>query len=264
MILSILLLAAAPPSETPSPELLPSSKWQVEYAKSSCIISRAFGEGPNKTVFGLKPAPYSDFVSMLIVAPSPKTKASGGKAEIKLSGGFEPEHTNIASVTANGMRVTTVNLPRLALDALAKGESIAIKAGGLVNVSLKPTSFDKALKALEDCESDLLTSWGFDKAAQAAVATRPVGQIFGLIQPDDYPEQALESGLGGTVGVRMRIEPNGKIGECVALESSGVPILDKTTCAILMKRGRFTPAMGHDGKPVAAPYFTWITWSTGG
>jgi TonB family protein len=256
------LLAAAAPAEPAAVELLPSGKWQVEYAKSSCVISRAFGEKPNQLLFGLKPAPYSDSVAMLIVQPSPKGRGVGGKATIELSGGLVPDHTNYASVTANGMRVTTINLPRVALDSLAKGESISIKADNWVNVALKPKTFDRALKALEDCESDLLTSWGFDKAAQAAVAKRPVGQIFGLIQPDDYPTEALEWGMGGTVGVRMRIEPDGTISECIVLESSGVPVLDKTTCAILKKRGQFTPAQGHDGKPIPAPYFAWISWQT--
>ena len=37
--------AATAVSEPPPIGLLPSGKWQVEYAKSSCIISRAFGEG---------------------------------------------------------------------------------------------------------------------------------------------------------------------------------------------------------------------------
>jgi len=199
---------------------------------------------------------------MLIVASAPKGQPAGGVAQIKLSGGLVPQHTTYASVTANGMRVTTISLPREALESLAKGEGIAIKADNMVNLNLKPTAFDKALKALEDCESDLLTSWGFDKMAQAAVAKRPMGQIFGLIQPDDYPTEALESGIGGTVGVRMRIEQDGKIGECVVLESSGSAILDKTTCSILEKRGRFSPAQDKDGKAIPAPYFAWVSWQT--
>src|SRR4029450_8282584 len=227
-MLAALLLAetvqAAPPSAGPPVvELLPSGKWQVEYAKSSCIVSREFGDGVNRTLCVLKPAPYSDTVAMLIAQPSPKGRGVGGNAQIRLSGGLVPDHTNYASVTANGMRVTTISLPRAALDALAKGESIAIKADTWFNVVLKPTAFDKGLKVLEECESDLLTSWGFDKAAQAAIAKRPVGQIFGLIQPDDYPTEALESGIGGTVGGRMGVGAGGRISECVVLESSGAP-----------------------------------------
>jgi len=82
--------AATAVSEPPPIELLPSGKWQVEYAKSSCIISRAFGEGAQKMLFGLKPAPYSDVVSVLVIQPSPKGRGVRGTADVKLSSGFVP------------------------------------------------------------------------------------------------------------------------------------------------------------------------------
>jgi TonB family protein len=251
---------AAPPADHTPTVLEPSGKWQVEYAKSSCIVSRAFGEGDQKTLFGLKPAPYGEAVALLIVQPSPKGRGVWGKAEVQLSSGFVPEFADYQSVTANGMRVTTIGLPRATFGPLVNGDSIAIQADKWVNVVLKPSAFDKALKALEDCESDLLTSWGFDKAAQTAVATRPKGELRGLIQPDDYPDRPLEAGIGGSVGFRLRIEADGKISECFLVESSGNADLDKQTCAVVRKRARFSPAVGHDGKPLWSFTFGRVTW----
>ena len=245
---------------TDSAVLAPSGKWQVEYAKSSCIISRAFGEGPKVTLFGLKPAPYSDYLSMLIIQPSRKGRGVAGEAEIRLSSGFVPERPTYTSVTANGMRVTTINLQREALDALAKGDSIAVKAGGWVDVALQPTAFDKALKALEDCESDLLVSWGFSREAQAAIAHRPKGTLQGLLRSDDYPSSAIARGASGSVGVRLRIEADGKINECTVIESSGYADLDRQTCGLLQKRASYAPAVGHDGVPRWSFVFGRVTW----
>lgn len=258
MMLSALLLAAAPPSE-----LLPTGKWLVEYAKSSCIVSRTFGEKPNAILFGMKPSPNSDIVSLFLIQSSAKAREVRGQADVRLSSGYVPDSASYWSSTSKGLRVTNITLPRATLEALAKGDSIAVKAGEWVEATLKPNGFDKALKALQDCESDLLTSWGFDKAAQAKVAKRPQGSLVGLFNGDDYPTEALQWGAGGSVGFRLRIEPDGTISECKVIESSNVPSLDRQTCAVVKKRARFSPAFGHDGKPIWSYTFGRTIWMIG-
>lgn len=265
MMTCSLLLAgtnAAAAGDPTRSELLPSGKWQVEYAKSSCIISRAFGEQGQQTLFGLKPAPNSEVVALLIVQPSAKGRGVRGEAQVRLTGGFVPEFADYVSVTAKGMRVTTISLPRTALEVLAKGEGIAIKADTWVDVALHPTGFDKALAAMKECEADLLASWGFDRAAQAAVAKPPQGSLRGLFRPDDYPMDLLEGGIGGDVGIRLRVEPDGSISECAVIESSGTPALDKHTCTLAKRRAQFAPAIGHDGKPCWSFTFGRVSWMT--
>ncbi len=254
------LLAQAAAAQASPVALMPSGKWQVEYAKSSCIISRAFGDKPNVTLFGLKPAPYSDYLAMLIIQPSPKGRGVTGDANIRLSSGFVPEKSTYSSVTANGMRVTTINLQRATLDALAKGDSIVVKAGEVVAVALQPTGFDKALKALEECEADLLVSWGFSREAQAAIAVRPKGTLQGLLGPSDYPASALSWGVGGSVGFRLKVEADGTISECKVIESSGNADLDRHTCGLMKKRAHYAAAVGHDGAPKWSFVFGRVTW----
>ena len=260
MNLPALLLAVAAPTVAAPSELLPSGKWQAEYAKSSCIISRAFGDKPNLTLFGLKPAPNSDFVTLLVIQPSRKGRGVSGEAEVRLSGGFVPEFADYWSVTINGVRVTTIGVPRATLDSLVKGDSISIKGGALVDVVLRPTAFDKALLALKECEADLLASWGFSRAAQATVAKPPKGTMRGLIRSDDYPGNLIERGVQGTVGFRVRVEQDGSISDCAVIESSGAPDLDKHTCNLAKKRARYLPAIGHDGKPLWSFTFGRVTW----
>lgn len=265
MMLAALMLAGAveaaeQKTEPPPTELLPSGKWQVEYAKSSCIISRAFGDGEQRMLFGMKPAPYSDNARLLLIEPSSRGRGDRGEAKVVLSGGYVPDYSDYASVTSSGARVTTIDVPRATLDSLAKGDSITIKAGRWVNATLRPTGFGKVMQALDECESDLLTSWGFDKAAQAAVATRPKGRLAGVFKADDYPDNDLMAGNSGTTGVRLRIELDGRVSECVVVESSGSRGLDEQTCAVAKRRARYSPAVGHDGKPLWSFSFERITW----
>jgi len=260
MALSSILIAHAAVLQAAPAVLTPSGKWQVEYAKSSCIISRAFGEGSERLVLALKPAPYSDIVSVIIIQPGAKARGVRGKAEVKLSGGYVPESSDFTSVTASGMRVTTIGLSRAALDALVNGDSIAIRAGDRAHVALQPSGFDKARKAFDECEADLLESWGFSREAQATVAQYPKGNLAGLFRADDYPMQAIENHESGSVGIRLRVEPNGTLSECTVIESSGSTALDRTTCAVARKRAQYAPALGKDGRPVWSFTFGRVTW----
>ena len=257
MIVVALLLATA---ASEPPLLVPSGKWQVEYAKSSCIISRAFGEGDAKVLFTLRPAPSSGTMRLWIIKPSPAGRGSRGNAKVALSGGYVPEYAEYASQTSNGMRVTSIDLPRATLVSLSKGDSIAIKADRWVNIRLQPSGFDKVMKEVEKCESDLLASWGFDLAAQTAIATPPQGRLYSFFNADDYPENELMRGISGSVGVRLKVEPDGRVSDCLVLEPSGSVGLDKQTCALALRRARYTPAVSREGRPLWSYTFERVTW----
>lgn len=169
--------------------LAPSGKWQVEYSKTSCVISREFGDSPNVTVFGLTPPLNSDIVTLIIGQPSQKGRAFRGNANVRMSGGYTADPAGYVTFTTKGKRITRIAIPRQTLDLLAKGESISINADRWVDVALQPSTFSKALVALKECEADLLAGWGFDRAAQAAVASPPKGTLQGLLRHADYPSQ---------------------------------------------------------------------------
>ena len=87
MVLATLLAgapasAAVPGAEAAPATLVPLGKWQVEYAKSSCIISRAFGEGEQRILFTLRPAPSSETVRFWIIKPGPGGRGARGNAEV--------------------------------------------------------------------------------------------------------------------------------------------------------------------------------------
>jgi protein TonB len=86
------------------------------------------------------------------------------------------------------------------------------------------------------------------------------GSLQGLIQPDDYPESALDAGVGGTVRVRLEINAQGRVTGCSVQKSAGNSSLDRATCSVLTRRARFTPAIGNDGNPTNDSYVATITW----
>lgn len=77
-------------------------------------------------------------------------------------------------------------------------------------------------------------------------------QIKGRIKDSDYPRNAGEEGVGGTVGVRFQVEADGRVSGCDVTRSSGVKVLDDTTCRLIVERFRFRPSLDPYGRPVPA------------
>jgi protein TonB len=80
----------------------------------------------------------------------------------------------------------------------------------------------------------------------------PVALIRG-ISGRDYPPAVRDSWpRGGVVFLRLRIEPNGRPSRCDVMRGFGNPAIDQWTCALIMQRGMFRPALDARGVPVSA------------
>ncbi|USI74481.1 energy transducer TonB [Sphingomonas morindae] len=66
------------------------------------------------------------------------------------------------------------------------------------------------------------------------------------------PPALRASGEGGRVGVRYRVETDGRVSGCTITEPSGRPDLDALTCQLITERFRFRPSRTADGTPVRA------------
>jgi protein TonB len=87
-----------------------------------------------------------------------------------------------------------------------------------------------------------------------------VGSLQGLIRDDDYPSQAIDNEESGTVSVALSIGADGRVANCSVTGSSGSRTLDSTTCRILQRRAKFTPAMDSNGNPTTGRTTSRITW----
>ena len=66
-----------------------------------------------------------------------------------------------------------------------------------------------------------------------------VGVVF---TSNDYPVAAMRAEATGVSVVSVIIDPAGRPLSCSVTKSSGVPSLDKASCALPMARGKFTPS----------------------
>ncbi len=80
---------------------------------------------------------------------------------------------------------------------------------------------------------------------------RARANLAGLISSDDYPPSALRNEEQGTVRVRLNVDTSGRVTGCSVSQSSGSSQLDQTTCRLLQRRARFTPARDNQGQPIA-------------
>ena len=82
--------------------------------------------------------------------------------------------------------------------------------------------------------------------------------IQSLFSPYDYP--AAGDGTRGVVSVVLTIDPGGRVVSCGIQNSSGPQVLIMTTCNILRRRARFTPAADALGNPVIGHIPVQVDW----
>jgi hypothetical protein len=78
----------------------------------------------------------------------------------------------------------------------------------------------------------------------------------------DLPAYVTQRGLGPwTVGVRVTVEPDGKIQGCAIEFTSGIPDLDGLTCRLIADRAKFEQARWIDGSAILGIYRTSVEWA---
>ncbi len=80
------------------------------------------------------------------------------------------------------------------------------------------------------------------------------------VSPEDYPEVARITRQQGRVEVMLEIGPNGRATGCMVTASSGSSALDATSCMLLRRRARFTPAADSNGNPATGTIEQQIEW----
>ncbi|MEO6041827.1 MAG: energy transducer TonB [Croceibacterium sp.] len=87
----------------------------------------------------------------------------------------------------------------------------------------------------------------------------PKGNPSSWASTEDYPARALRDEKQGVTSVSLGVGADGRVTSCSITSSSGTPELDQTTCTLLTRRGRFSPAT-QGGSPVASTWTTSIRW----
>lgn len=77
---------------------------------------------------------------------------------------------------------------------------------------------------------------------------------------NDYPTKAFQREWQGVTNFAVIVGPDGKPADCKITKSSGYEMLDRSACWVPMKRARFTPAVGADGRPAYGVYRSQVVW----
>jgi TonB family protein len=92
----------------------------------------------------------------------------------------------------------------------------------------------------------------------------PIGALYALVSPDDYPASAVANHEQGQVRFLLSVAVDGRVTDCTILQSSGSAALDNTTCGLMLRRARFVPARDAMGHPVADTYESVVSWKLTG
>ncbi|MCW3849248.1 energy transducer TonB [Sphingomonas sp. LB-2] len=95
---------------------------------------------------------------------------------------------------------------------------------------------------------------------QAAPCGPPPNGSRPWVSSADYPREARRKNMRGVVTFRLEVSAAGCPTACTIVKSSGYPLLDDTTCELMLARARFKPKLDADGQPVAASVTKQFSW----
>lgn len=267
----ISILAAGLQGEPPTPpataSLTPSGKWGIEYADNMCILSRAYGTAAEPLTFGFRQLPTSPGIQLFLVNGRGTGEFYNGTgkdgATISLNSigrTISADYTSSRQANDRKTRMTIISLATEDYADIIKADLITVSARGVPTTFLALKGVEKARAALKSCNDDMLRAWQIDPGEADLIAEQPSANPANWVTSDDYPAAAL--GKQGKTTSVFRIGTDGRITDCRTVNSSGTPILDTTACELIVRRGRYKPAIGKDGKPMAvhkSVSFTWVS-----
>lgn len=263
-IAAILLVATSFPADSQQPNVAPQ-KWQLTTDNGWCKVSTG---DPHSGYLMLQVTPGSGESRLYIVGPTKAIRTSRGddsKVEVTLAVGSQ----NYAMEGSRfGGRIGGTSVMRLHpasatagfIEALSRATEIRVE--GLPGPLAIPTrGAIVATNGLAKCEDRMLSGWGIDPVAFHRLAVPPRMASKDWIGGSDYPNSALQNAKQGGVVIRADVDASGRITNCVTVATSGYEPLDKVTCALLVSKGSFKPALGPDGQPTAASQTVRVTFT---
>jgi TonB family protein len=259
ILLAALALAAEPPPAPPR-----DGGWGVDWGDQLCTLMRATPE-ENSATLRLEMVPGSAMIRLIVLKDGWDDFSAPRSGSVRLH--LHPSGEEVEALvstyrdkTGRGLDFTLVD--EGVLDRLATSTSLTVdgKQRSLLQIPLP--SAGKAVKALRDCEADGLRAFGIDPSAWARLQRRPksLRRLYRWFDDSDYPPALISAGVSGRVTVRLRIDTSGTVAGCAPVVSSGSRELDVWTCALLMKRARFEPALGPDGRPAEGFSIARVSW----
>jgi TonB family protein len=254
------LAAAVPAAAQQPPALAPNAVWHADWSAPYCelaagdpssfsvAIQTVPGNGNAQLFFagtrGHRPKlpQGSDvWVQLLPDGVTMKAGAVWRSPEWKgLTYVFPDENNNLKSIEAANQ-----------LDIVAGGKRVTIPL---------PTG-GEGVRAFQQCIAEKARAWGIDLAALDALKQRPKQLPGQWLTSFDYPHDAIAALKEGIVVTRLTADATGRVTDCTVVENTGTKSMEQPACYAAFKPGRFKPAIGADGRPVAATFTTTTNFS---
>lgn len=258
--ISLLLLAtvAAPrpasaqtaPAPAPAPARAPL--WQVDWGDQYCTLIRRPDPGTSEVV-GLRVLPGSELSSIVLLAPRSAALADPIDTVILgPSGQSFDVHARQEERAHNARAMLIGGLPRSFLGSLADSQELQLKAGRAARRRIALPNVAAAVRALRQCVSNAFREWGMDEAVWNALQRLPHSTNVMGMTDNDYPTEEIDRRGQGRVIVRVTVSAEGRATACATVATSNTPAMDQATCAAVMSRARFIPALDAQGRPIAA------------
>ena len=281
MALASLLWAHPAVAAKPVVELKPSTPWNMDYARDSCLLIRAFGEGKQRIVLRFERTAPSTVFSLSMIGTPLRTSSNLSEVTVTFGPQGRPDKRErapsgwaggkeklplviIEATSILGPRPTTIldyiaispeaeqAIDNLLIDHKSSNSTYLLKLGPM----------GAPMKAMRTCTDELLGHWGLDPAVQRTLRSlpEPLSNPGGWLRSADYPKESLASGKSAVIRFRLNVDAAGKATGCAIQSGTRSPEFEKTTCAILVKRANFKPASDQAGNPVASYYTSTVTW----
>jgi TonB family protein len=262
---ALILLAGAAPPPDPVPPRKPG--WAIDYGAQRCALVRT-GEGEDPLTLAIRMIPGHSRPEVILARRDWRdTRLIGARTVtfVMVPSGrvIEAQALWVPNRLGLGDILQLDGLPDDFIDAFAGAAAVELRNRGKTVLNFPVPAAARAVRALRDCNTALLAAWGVDAEALAALRrqAKPIGDLSGWTS--DYPHVALGQSISGTVVVRLDVSAAGAVTGCAAVAGSGSLALDSQTCTSFLRRGRFEPALGADGKPVAISIVQTVIWMVG-
>lgn len=293
-IVAAMLLPASVSAQGATQIFKPAGPWAMEYADEGCRLIRNFSDGNAQLTLAFERFALKPSLRLGLTSAALHGFKIGRDIEYRYEGQTElRKERALRSILADGreaylitgaamvppeipakgrsrvppkpsdLALSMKDLPdqlKGDLEAASRVSSLIVVSGFDNPVSVELGSMAAPMKAMQNCVSDLVSSWGIDiprLLAQSQPVT-PIGTPLRWIGPEDYPRSKVAAGSNGRVSARLIVEPDGSIGKCmVDVIQRGE--FERTVCDLLGKRAKFKPALDADGNALRAYWSsTWV------
>ncbi|MBX9730078.1 MAG: energy transducer TonB, partial [Sphingomonas sp.] len=147
----------------------------------------------------------------------------------------------------------------------AATQSITLKLSSRRQYRLETGPLGAVFKAMRQCTTNLVKSWGFDPDVQANLTkfAEPTGTPERWFTANDYPSGALQNGQSGSLIFRLDVNETGKVDGCRVLYRTNPDEFATLTCKLLLRRATMSPALDSQNRPVRSFYIRKIKWLAG-